>query len=139
LSETFSSTWKTDTAGWKQPAPPPTTPSTPKKPSLSERLLRELAAFPSTPPTDAGPTPTSAPLASDPDPESLGARISIKSPLRREVILISSEEDEPKRPKDKGKKRATREVEMEIAQDEQRSKEEGRIFDSIPEQLFLRP
>jgi hypothetical protein len=52
-------------------------------------------------------------------------------------------------PKDKGKACADMEVEMEIAQDEQAFREEdrarssndneGRIFDSIPEQLFLCP
>jgi hypothetical protein len=107
-------------------------------------LLDQLATYPQAPPVDAGPTPTSAPLI---HVESLQ---SGRTSLRREVILVSpGDEKENDVPKDKGKVCADVEVEMEIAQDEQAFREEdrarssnsneGRIFDSIPEHLFLRP
>jgi hypothetical protein len=64
-------------------------------------------------------------------------------------LTSSNNEEQDDVPKDKGKAHANEEVEMEIAQDEQMFEEEdrassshdneGRIFDSIPKQLFLRP
>jgi hypothetical protein len=64
-------------------------------------------------------------------------------------LTSSNNEEQDNAPKNKGKVCADEEVEMEIAQDEQMFEEEdracsshdneGRIFDSIPEQLFLRP
>jgi hypothetical protein len=55
-------------------------------------------------------------LAPDANPEPLDTRISIQSPLRRKVIIISSdEEEEALKPKDKGKKHAIADMEMEIA------------------------
>jgi hypothetical protein len=64
-------------------------------------------------------------------------------------LTSSNDEEQDNVPKDKGKVRADEEVEMEIAQDEQMFEEEdrasssydnkGRIFNSIPERLFLHP